>query len=449
MKHIFKLILLVAIVSCSSCKKFLDEKPDASLAIPNSLGDLQALLDAGGLNVGMRLNNIGTDEFYITNLLWGALPISNINKSAYVWNSKTAEDPNDWKALYKAILHANTVLDNVDKVEIDEEKNINRSHVKGAAFFYRARCFYDLAQVYSTPYFTNSALNELGIPLRLNSDFNIPSSRSSVQKTYDQIVQDLKSASTLLPNLPLYKTRPSKASAFALLARTYLTIGQFEKAKENAEACLNINSSLIDYNSLDSNRAYPFTRYNDEVIFSVEIDAINSYPFPYVGVDTGHIKLYETNDLRRVIFFNKNPDNSFTFKGSYAGGTTLFNGLTTSEVYLILAESNVRLGKISEALLNLNILLKKRWKQGTFNPVAITDKNELLKFIIMQRKIELINRGLRWSDIRRYQNEPNFQVTLNRVINGESFSLPPNDLRHTWLIPFEIVNVSGIEQNKR
>jgi hypothetical protein len=60
----------------------------------------------------------------------------------------------------------------------------------------------------------------------------------------------------------------------------------------------------------------------------------------------------------------------------------------------------------------------------------------------------LLFRNLRWSDLRRFNLE-GANITLKRIINGTSYTLPPNDLRWVLLIPDLETSRSGIPQNPR
>lgn len=428
-----------------SCKKYLDAKPDSNLSTPSTLDDLQSLIDNSNiLNDAITLTNEGADEFYLTDADWAAT--GNPNQAGYVWDPAT-EAKDDWSVQYKSVLYANTVLENLLKItsQGQEEKWKN---IKGAALFFRANHFYQLAQQFAPPYDHNSASTALGIPLRLSSDFNKPSARSTVEQTYNQVINDLLEAAPLLPVRPLHKTRPGRATAFALLARVYLQMGEYTKAREYASTSLEGYSTLIDYNELDAGAVDPLPIFNDEVLFyASNISSI----IPYYGkVDSVLYRSFDANDLRKTIFFQDNGDGSFSFKTSYNGSIyDMFQGIATDELYLTRAECYARAGNTNAALQDLNTLLIKRWKAGTFAPFTAASPKEALSLILQERKKELVLRGTRWSDLRRLNPDPEWAVTLKRVINGKEYTLPPNDLRYTLLIPREVINLTGIPQNKR
>jgi len=65
----------------------------------------------------------------------------------------------------------------------------------------------------------------------------------------------------------------------------------------------------------------------------------------------------------------------------------------------------------------------------------------------LERRKELIFRGLRWSDLRRLNMDTRFAVTLKRKVNNKEFLLLPKDARYTLQIPISVIKSSGIQQN--
>lgn len=451
MKYLFVLSTL-AMLLFSSCADFLDEKPDIKLVVPKTLADADLLLsDYGTMNSNYPVfGEIGTDDYYLNKQRWEG--VSNYEqRMAYVWADEPYTDAIQWQRPYKVIYIANQILDVMSKVG---EKELTQAYmrVKGGAHFYRAFAFHQLTEIYSPAYTPSTAGQELGIPLRLNPDIDQKSVRPSLADTYRQIIIDFKIAIANLPTVEVVKGRPHKASAYAALSRVYLDMGDFDAADRYADSCLVLRPELLDFNTLSLSANFPMTRFNTEVLFSALATGAAPMGATVALMDTLLYDSYSNADLRKKAFFkpNSNPANSQYYKGSYDQSNTLFFGITTSEVYLIKAETATRLGKLPDARDAINNLLKSRWDKNTlYVPVSESDGDKLLRLILDERRKELVFRGRRWSDLKRLNLEPRFQTTLKRIIGEQSYSLPPNDPRYAYRISETVLELSGIQQNKR
>ncbi|HEY8898652.1 MAG TPA: RagB/SusD family nutrient uptake outer membrane protein [Niastella sp.] len=442
-------LFLLSMVMLFSCKKYLDKKPSQSLTIPSTLADLQAILDNVGLNgKSPGYAELVADNYYLTSASYNQANISE--RTSYVWDKDAMPlYIYVWNPVYEGVYNANFVLDYLPKVsKAATEQNVY-DKLKGGALFFRSFYFHQLAQLFCKPY-TSSAATDPGIVLRLSSGVASKSERATVQQTYDQIINDLKAAAELLPQSDIFTTRPNKAAAYAELARVYLTMRDYNNAKFYAEAALAINNNLLDYNSYTSSNLLPAFVNNTEILFVSFATSPDELRSPKGIIDTSLYLSYSTNDLRKSIFFETNSSGSF-WKGSYfpeAGTYKIFDGLAIDEVYLILAECQARTNSKDAAMSTLNSLLRKRWKTGTYTDLTAADANDAINKILTERRKELLFRGLRWSDLRRL-NVEGANITLRRIVNGNTYSLPPDDLRWVLLIPDLETGRSGIQQNAR
>jgi hypothetical protein len=450
----FVVIAIGLLVVCQSCNdSWLDAKPDKSITVPKTIKDYQALLDNSSIvfNVTQScgLAEISAGDFYINNTSWASL-FTKQEKSAYIWapneNFYEGEPSADWENGYKRILSANLILEGIEKISPAETDRQAWGNVKGSALFFRAFDFFNLAQEYCRVYGSASAKTDAGLPLRLEYNVNIQVKRSSLQDTYDRILKDLKSAGQLLDITPAYKTRPSKHAVFALLARTYLSMEDYDQAGQYADSALRIQSELMDYATLNANAAYPIERFNKETIFHSSF-SYGIFNASRLVVEPALFAAYDANDYRRKVFF-KPVASGMTFKGNYSGDKNLFGGLATDELYLIRAECKARKGELNAALADLNYLLRKRCSTD-YQDIVANDQHAALLIILAERRKELVFRGLRWTDLRRLNRDNSFAVTITRTLNGQVYKLLPGDKRYVLPIDEQEIRLSGIAQNER
>jgi hypothetical protein len=243
----YLVVLVIYICCCLSCNKskFLDEKQNTDLFVPKTLEDFRLILDNDAImSETPAFGEFSADNFYITNSLWQSLNI--MDQRAYKWEAKIyngEETVPDWNYPYKQVFYANVVLEGLKKLPVDDSNVKDWNFKKGWALFVRAYAFYNLSQVFAPVYdITTNNIPNSGIPLRLSPNINEPTQRSTVTETYNQIQEDLKEASILLPDIIPARNlnRPSKQAAFALFARVYLSMRDYDKAGLYADSCLRL-----------------------------------------------------------------------------------------------------------------------------------------------------------------------------------------------------------------
>jgi starch-binding outer membrane protein, SusD/RagB family len=446
-------LLCMSMLSCNK-KEFLDERPNSEVFVPTTLDDFQMLLDNDpALGTTPVLGELSADNFYILADFWQLLGTKEHN--AYIWLADTYNGEGkvaDWNAPYVQVLYANVVLDGLNKVTRTSDNRERWNNTKGAALFIRAYAFYNLAQVFARPYNAATAGEDLGIPLKLTPNVDESVQRSTLDQTYTQVLTDLLQAKDLLPEVvpPNNRNRPNKPAAFAQLSRVYLSMRQFDKAGAYADSSLQLYHELIDYNTKDGNATRPFEPANVETMYQSRFVETNVLKVGPVGiVDSTLYKSYNQNDLRRSLFFMVNQSTGkIGFRGSYNGTITGFTGLATDEMYLVRAECRARAGNVSGAMKDLDSLLQKRYKTGTYIPSTITTIDTALKIILEERRKEMPCRGVRWTDIRRL-NLDGAGITPVRQLNNDKYTLDANSRLYALPIPPDALQMGHYEQNDR
>jgi starch-binding outer membrane protein, SusD/RagB family len=449
------ILLLIAVLPFSCSKRELLETRSSNAAfVPVTADDFQGLLDDEALfGQNSFLTYLSTDEIFIPDATVDALRASS--KNAYLWGKRifdTVEAVPDWDQPYAQVLCANEVMVGVTKL-LAKEKSARLNALLGDAYFKRAFSFFNLAQVFAPPYDLNTAATELGIPLRLSTDNKEKLYRSTVQETYDQIISDVSVAIELLPAVvdSLHPNRASQPAAWALLSRVYLTMGDYQQAATAATKCLNLYDKLIDFNQLNSGSTAPFNFRNKETLYQSKIMQGSNYVTLFLArgaiIEPELIRSYQSGDLRTSIFFSMRPAGA-SLKGSLFGEIFPFSGIGTAEVFLTLAECNVRLGHTEVALQYVNTLLKNRWVNNQFTAYVDTSADRVLQFILQERKKELVLKGMRWTDLRRL-NKDGANIALTRMYQAGVLVLPANDPRYVFPIPEDVLQFNKYPQNNR
>lgn len=445
MKPLQSILIILSMLVVVSCERFLELKPDKSLAVPSTLRDLQSLLDNYS-NVNSNTPGTGelaSDDLYLLDDVWVARSVEN--QRCYIWTDDYNTTYLDWLPAYRVVYYANIVLDVINEIEQMPNNKQQWENVKGQAHFLRASSFLHIANIWALAFDEKSADTDLGIPLRLGADFNELSERASVRDTYKQIISDLNDAIELLPEEPEHVVRASKPAALALLARTYLFMRDYENCLVYADKCLELKSDLMDFNKLDSTVVFSIPEFNPEVIYhsTISTGGHPSISVDYGLVDTVLLASYSEGDLRKSLFFRTNDNGTSSFTGNYSGTVSRFSGVAVNEVLLMRLECLARLGRSEEALPEMNDFLLHRYKEGEYVPFDSGSPKDVLQFVLDERRKELLMRGLRFPDVKR-RNKEGANISFKRVINENEYILPPNDPKFAVSIPEQVVELAPL-----
>ncbi|GAB2769914.1 RagB/SusD family nutrient uptake outer membrane protein [Rhabdobacter roseus] len=460
--RLWALLLAVGALSCQPFDAWLDVKRDRADVLPETLLDLQALLDNTLVfNQGYPLlGQVSADHLVVPDDRLNA--ISPAERNAYVWAKDVYEGAaaGEFANPYVKIGYGNVVLERLGAAVRTAADRAQADHLQGQALFLRAFSTYQLSQLFCPPYDPATADREAGLQLRMSPDPNVAVPRSTVQQTYEQLLQDAQTAADLLPVRPLYPTRASRGAAQALLAKVYLVMGAYAEALHYAELALGgTAATLLDYQAdlVQPTSTFRFPAFSvekphPEILFYAEGSPLSTTN-PNAGaafVEPGLYASYEDDDLRKHLFFRTHANGRAEVVGRYTGTSNAFAGIALNELYLIRAECLARLGEVPRALEALNGLLQHRYRAGTYTPRSSADPDLALQWILTERRKELAFTGqLRWEDLRRLNREPDRALSLERRANGMTYQLPPNDPRYVFPLPDLEIQLSGIAQNPR
>lgn len=454
----------------SACSDFLDETPKGNY-IPESIDDFAMMLD-DYQGEGIGQNRIGygqsntitmTDDTQITATNLGQF--RNWGLTAYVWADypyESSEHDLDYETFYHVIYIANYIIEHLDEAEPGTE--FSRAEVEGAAYFHRANAYLNLVNLYAKHYDAATADSDPGVPLILSADPNLVLPRASVQEVYDRIIKDGEKALGLLPEEVDYKFRPNLAAANALLARTYLFMGDYSASARYADETVRLVGEPVDYNTISIVMYNPDFGFNNFPSFQERFafpDVINykyfndaNYNYNTILSDE-LIALFDPQyDLRFTLFVT--PLSFFGMEvepnGYYhlAYFADINRGYGVGEAYITGAEAKARTGDKVGARNLLNTLLEKRFATGHFTPVTEDDDEKLLDIILDERRKELMFKGLRWFDLKRLNKEARYRKTITHVYQGTACTLAPDDNHYVLPIPLNVLEINPkLEQNPR
>ncbi|QED38810.1 RagB/SusD family nutrient uptake outer membrane protein [Antarcticibacterium arcticum] len=387
-----------------------------------------------------------------------------------------------WSDTYRLINRANIVIQGVNTAI---ENGVITQEVGddylGQAKFMRAIAHLELISHFAKPYETSGSNSNLGIPYReipftteANIEAGIAQGRNTVHEVYTKIIADLDEAEGLLKTKAerggtLGIVRATMEAAIAYKTRAYLHMREWQKVITEGEKILGDYSLTADPNDVFEN-GYN----NSESIFSMENTANNN---PGVNAALGsqynrralvvispivwRNEFWLPNDLRRsedLVSMRSGIPHTNKYKDdvNYSDATPL---MRYAEVLLNVAEAYARLDRLAEALDLLNEVRDRSLPAGAASYSAFGSKEDLLRAIIAERRIEFVMEGKRWQDIHRLQVDTfvDYDGVPAKVANGfppaSAYTLgtpysgpygveaiPYSDFRFLWPIPQQEMN---------
>jgi len=369
-----------------------------------------------------------------------------------------------WQGYYKGIYRANLVIANLPAIDMDENLKVR---LIGEAKFLRAYFYFNLVRWFGD-------LPLITAPL---SQDEYKQSRVSQDAVYEQIIADLEAAIAQLPTKAEYASadlgRATQGAAMGLLAKVYLTRGNYELAAqfslsliqrasyslfpnyvklfseegENAsESLFEVQTTALEtggggsqYNEVQGVRGVPnlgwgFNRPSDDLVEAYEFnDPRREATILYVGelLPDGSEVVQDNPNI-----FNERY-NQKAWVPRHAGGNGNGNGniriLRYADVLLIAAEALNELNRMDEALIFIN-LVRERARGG--NPFALpaissTDTDELRTLIWKERRVELAMEQGRWFDLVRQNRVSSVMQALGKnfvVGKHELFPIPQSEI---------------------
>lgn len=511
MKRFIYLIAFAGVMSLTACSDFLEEYSQDTSYVRN-IEDLDELL-LGSVYMPIAQPWNFAYDWYIGNTavkdrqwfypyihVMGDEAKENLSGSGssiysetshffgyFTWQDQAGINPEgtavstesyDWEALYKFINVANMVIKKIDDLDVADNRQQDADRIKGEAYFLRGAYLFTLVNLYGKPYNPSTANADLGVPVK-TSEFIEDKifERATVQECYDQVLNDLLTAESLLTNTEKVSNfRADITAACHLLSRVYLYMQNWDKAAEYAQKVLSKNRSLQDLNTLAADENFLTARL-PELIFTMGTGGMRHSIITTsgcYGISEDLVNAYADNDLRKTRFISltangweyvKEATTNSDLSRSTPSGNFCFR---TAEAYLNLAEAQACAGKDNEARQTLNTLRKARISTDAYTDVTASGTS-LVNAIREERFRELCFEGHRWFDLRRYtvsavapmsktirHSYTTFNYAydysvwtyVNKPVMTLWYELAPNDPGYTLPIPREVLNFNlGMKDN--
>lgn len=455
MKKIFKnsiVILLLMIMSCS--EDFITKSDPDQVTSDFVLSDLEQIEAALiGVYDGLQTPNYyGRYYILIPDLMADGVKQNQDNSNRgtaqyrYEVTTNSGIAQGVWEDIYSVINRANIIIEAVPNVPGDEAL---KNQVMGEALALRALGHFDLVRFFALPYNLASGVTgangqggHLGVPLVLSSlTPDAKPSRNTVAEIYDQVIEDLETAKSLMDDATYFSNNKfTAAGASALLARVYLYKGEWAAAEAAATEVIN-NTSYSLLSAGEYAASWDGTAANSETIFDVVFSVADQNftdGLGYIYSQNGYYDMLPTTDLDDVLAEISDPandvranlwDTSVPIAYKYTGpdnssGVDNTHVLRLSEIYLIRAEARAKQANVIGARADLNTI---RTNRNAANSAA-TDGG-LITAILKERRIELAFEGHRLFDMTR--NGENLVRNDCQLTNGNcSVNFPDNRFVH-------------------
>ena len=439
------LILLLITAGFFSCRKYLEKSPLDSVNTSNFwLTPEDAISAVNGAYQPLQWPKLYNLRLWSTDI-WagnsavgaggGTDGIETQDIANFVTTTDNAAALDIWRGPAPGILRCNLILQNVPGMQLEESL---KNRILGEAKFLRATYYFILVRLFGdVPLIT--------IPQTPASDLRPV--RTPKNKVYDLIIEDYTDAINLLPPKSTYTGidvgRASKGAAAGMLAKVYLTLGEYQKT---VDLCKQVTTLGYTLNANYSDNFNPLTKNSNESLFEVQYKGKTSFSFwdnenqaSWVSTFTGprnsdfvgggygwnqptqeFVDAYEAGDKRKdqTVLYEGCPDfdgkvyeSSFSTTGynlrkflvpkslspDYDTNPADFPVLRYADVLLMQAEAQNELGQTSQAETPLNLV---RNRAGLGN-VSGLNKEAMRSEIIHERRMELAFEGDWWFTLIR------------------------------------------------
>ncbi|MGN8059869.1 RagB/SusD family nutrient uptake outer membrane protein [Pedobacter sp. 22163] len=456
MKKRYSIIWFALVIALASCRKYV-EIDQLSIRTLKYTSDFRNTMNNNNVLEGtFSYPILSGDDTEITDAT-RQNSLGDILGNVYSWAPKytsESQSDGDWEKQYKTIYVCNEVLEGV--LTSQDGTEAEKQRIYAEALVHRAYAYLILVNMYGKQYNAATASTDLGIPLLTTPSLYTKLNRTSIAAVYALILKDLSTSISRLPAIADYNVRPSKVSAYAIFAKTYLNMRDFNNAALYADSALALQSALLDLKAYESAPGtIPVRLSNPEIIFS----KISSVVYPAISLSSDLLASLGTTDLRYKLFSDVRSRFGSQFSSSFAGRAScrylinefvINNGPTVPEMMLIKAECLARAGKTTDAMNIVNGLRVKRFTTANYLALSAANASDALRIIVEEKRREFFGTGMRWFDQKRLNQDSEFALTKNRSFKGVNYTLQPNSNLYLYPVGDKYILLNPeLEQNPR
>lgn len=438
-KVVSLLMVMVAVQSCNLLGSIDDIQPEYVLTDKDVIIDAStAQMALNGVYSSIRSFEVCT--FRACMSVWagtcdnvqvaGATDFKGNNKNETSIKVENVGVEGVYRAYYYVINSVNSFITNLNAADPADLPEVRKNEMLAEARCMRALMNMHLLRLFGEYYDNDS---EYGIvlyeePVRAN----VPKARSKVSDCYRLIEDDLKFASDYAPTFQFDHTLFSSLVAKALLARVYLTKGEYANAAEWAGKAIG-EAEGAGY-GLEGDYLSVFTNqfYSSEMLYAPYVSMASSelVSSPWNAISPGRVlealsktmvdgKLEPRFEATYVGVVNRNKTEKYPLVDDYTDTNTYYF-MRLAEVYFIKAEADARLGKYDDAREMMRPFCDRAGGYDADYVDNIADA-DVLGAVLKNKLMELsVENGEEWFDLVRYHQKGGFETWKD----AEKASLP-------------------------
>lgn len=481
MKKTILFIIIISGISLFSCQKsLLDLTPISEISTGNfyqSESDFNSALNAAYHslqelnNINWKMQEIRSDNAYAD----FSRPEGDWDIDNFQVISSDVNIADFWQKSYNAIFKTNIILDNVNNADlVQSTKNL----IVGQTEFIRALVYFDLVRSFGDVPLINKVVTL--------SEAN-QTGRASKDDVYQSIINDLNDAANKLPTVYSSDSdigRATQGAAYSLLGKVYLTIKNYENAKNALDKVINGNVYALLPSYAD---IWKIENQNDkEIVFAIQYSngTGNGNEFNYIfapltrGADINQgtglgmsrptadlIRAFEDGDTREsstLSPYEINPSTNDTTNKAYfrkfladqlvQDGGQDWPIIRYSDVLLMDAEALNELGDLEGALSKLNMVRSRAFngeQDKLYTLSQVVNSAQFKDILLHERRVELACENHRWFDLLRFGKAEAF---LQKEVRTEDFrsgidlityNMNMQEFERLYPVPFEEIEASN------